>query len=67
MEKILNKKNKRSNKVFSIMEEIYNRAWYIEEEEKSRKCKESSSRVWGENKYRSKMTGKVRYDRRKRL
>ena len=46
------------------MERVYSRAWYIKEREGFRKCKESSSRIWEENKYRNK---KTRYGRRERF
>ena len=42
VEKISNK-NKRSNKVLSVLEEIYSRIWYLEEKERLRKYKEDSS------------------------
>ena len=46
---------------------IYSRAWYMEEEERLRKCKRSGSKVWGENEYKSKKVREVRDGRRKEL
>ena len=38
-------KNKRSNKVFSMMKGVYSRKWYIEERKRLRKYKRSSGRI----------------------
>lgn len=48
-------------------EEIHDREWYIEKEERFKKYKESSSKVWEENKYRSKKVRKVELGRKTRL
>jgi len=49
------------------MEEIYSRAWYIEEEEELGKYKRNSSRISEKNKYKDKKIRKFRYNRRKKL
>ena len=49
------------------MERIYSRVWYMENRGGLGKYKRSSSRIWGEDKYKSKKTRKVRYGRGKRL
>ena len=43
-----------------MMEKVYRKAWYLEEGERLRKHKESSSRVWEKVKYRRKETREVR-------
>ena len=50
-----------------MMEEVYNRAEYLEEGEKFRKCKESGNKIWKKNEYRSKITRKARFGRGKRF
>ena len=50
-----------------MMEEIYNKVWYIEEGEEFGECKRNSNRVWKEIKCKSKKTRKVRNDRKKKL
>jgi len=57
----------RSCEVFGTVEEIYGRTWHIEEKRRLGKYKRSNSWVWGKDKYRSKMTREVGYDKGKRL
>jgi len=49
------------------MEEVYNKAWYLEERGEFEEWKESSNRVWKVSEYRSKKTKKVRNSREKKL
>ena len=39
------KKNKRSSKVFSVIEEVYSREWYLREVKELGKYKGSSNRI----------------------
>jgi len=48
------------------MERVYSRTWYIGEGRRFGKYKESSSRIWGEIKYRSMKIRKVGYSREKK-
>ena len=48
-------------------EGIHSREWYIGKKRRFKKCKESSSRVWEKNEYKSKKARKVRLSRRTRL
>ena len=66
-ENLEQKENKRSFQVFGMVEGVYSRVWYMEEEKELRKCEESSSWIWREDECRNKMTGEVRYDRGKKL
>jgi len=43
----------RDNKVFGILEEIYNGKWYIDKRRKFGKCKKISKWVWRKNECRS--------------
>ena len=49
------------------MEEVYSRIEQLGKRRRFRECKEVSSRVQVEDKYRSVKTRKVRYSRGKRL
>ena len=49
-------------KVFSMLEEIYSREWYIEKGGRSRKYKGSSRGTWEKNECWSKKARKVGYD-----
>ena len=59
-------KNTRSGKVFSTMERVYSRIWYLGERGRLKECKRSSSKFWRKYECRSKQTRKVRYDREKK-
>ena len=61
-ENLEQKKNKRSCQVFSMVEGVHSRAWYMREEEELRKYKGSGSWIWGKDECRNKMIGEVRYD-----
>jgi len=43
----------RDDKVFSVLEGVYNRKWYVGKREEFRKCKESGNWVWEKNKCRN--------------
>lgn len=64
---IKQKENIRYCEVSSIVEEIYNRIWYMEERGRLGKYKRSSSLVWEEDEYRSKTTRKIKYNKEKKL
>ena len=41
----------RSNQVFSVLDSVYSRKWYLENKEGLKKYKGSSSNIWGKNEY----------------
>jgi len=61
------KKNKRSNKVFGVMEGVYSRTGHMREGRRLRKYKESSKEIQRKIKCRSKMTREVELGRGKRF
>ena len=61
------KKNKRSNKVFGMMEGVYSRTEYIGEGRRLRKYKGSSRGIQKKIECRSQMTREVGLGREKRV
>ena len=50
-----------------MIEGVYGRTWHLEKGERLREHKESSSKIWGEDEYRSEIIKEVGYSRGKRL
>ena len=50
----------RSDKVFSVLDRVYIRKWYLENKEELKKYKGSSSKVWGKNEYWNQVIGRSR-------
>jgi len=60
-------KNKRSNKVLGVLEDVYSRIWYLEKDKRLIKYKRSSSKFQRNNKYRSQETREIGSSSRRRL
>ena len=57
---IKQKKNKRGRKILSTLEEVYNRAWFLEKKGELRKCKSSVRRFRSKDRSGNKKTREAR-------